>query len=178
MELVCVGPTEARKAQNPLKTGTFALLARYDSRKRPCVSRDKSAALFAGSLCWFGRTLRWFASLCLSLCSFMLVCVQFGLVCVGLGWLCDRLESLCARKWTILTSARVKRPVRRDSKPHTAFCRLRQVRCTVCREFMLVSAHFALVCVTWSQSMFVYVGLCWLGMHQPKPVPRSKRRTS
>ena len=76
LELVCVGPTEARTGQNPLKTGTRALLARNDTRKRPRASRDKSSALFARSLCWFALTLRRFVSLCLGLCS----------VCVGLCW--------------------------------------------------------------------------------------------
>ena len=98
LEWVCVGPTEARTAQNPLKTGTRALLARNDSRKRPRARRNKSSALFAGSLCWFVLTLRRFVSLCLGLCSvyvglcwFMLVCVQFVLVYVGFGVaLCEK----------------------------------------------------------------------------------------
>ena len=95
LELVCVGPTEARPAQNPLKNSTRALLGQNDSRKRPSASHNKSSALFVGSLCWFAHTLRRFVSLCLGLCSvyvglcwFMLVYVQFVLVYVGFvtGW--------------------------------------------------------------------------------------------
>ena len=157
-------------------------MARNDSRKRPRARRNKSSALFAGSLCWFALTSRRFASLCLGLCSvyvglcwFMLVCVQFVLVYVGFGVaLCEKNGDSRLRQGEMTCMGRPKathsllRAV--TSPPHClqgVYVGLRSLCGGLC--------HFVLVYV---QFMLVYVGLCWFVFSLYKPVPRSKPRTS